>query len=77
MNECVRFVQVRPTVQDFTQLIHVGPTHTLNFVTLLCFVELQALKGLSGRTGAVVSALDFEQRDPWFESRPGHRSLWP
>ena len=43
MNECVRFVQVRPTVQDFTQLIHVGPTHTLNFVTLLCFVEIQAL----------------------------------
>ena len=29
------------------------------------------------RSGAVVRALDFGPRGPWFEPRPVHISLWP
>ena len=29
------------------------------------------------RTGAVVSFADYGARGHWFETWPGHRSLWP
>ena len=50
-------------------------THLISSAVLTKFSPAQ--DSGAGPTGAVVSALDFGPRGPWFKPQPGSCSLWP